>query len=76
MYINLEYTISIYQGKFTITENKELVMITVGLYSQPGINWLNMELDLQSLFGLHVHRCTHWLSPRPCNHPPPPPGRI
>ncbi len=25
---------------------------------------LNMELDLQSLFGLHVHSCTHWLSPR------------
>jgi hypothetical protein len=20
-----------------------------------------MELDLQSLFGLHVHSCTHWL---------------
>jgi hypothetical protein len=27
-----------------------------------------MELDLQSLFGLHVHSCTHWL--RPCNPPP------
>ncbi len=24
---------------------------------------LNMELDLQSLFGLHVHSCTHWLRP-------------
>jgi hypothetical protein len=23
-----------------------------------------MELDLQSLFGLHVHSCTHWLRPR------------
>jgi hypothetical protein len=22
-----------------------------------------MELDLQSLFGLHVHSCTHWLMP-------------
>jgi hypothetical protein len=22
---------------------------------------LNMELDLQSLFGLLVHSCTHWL---------------
>jgi hypothetical protein len=31
---------------------------------------LNMDLDLQSLFGLHVHRCTHW--PRPLNPPPPP----
>jgi hypothetical protein len=28
-----------------------------------------MELDLQSLFGLHVHSCNHWLRPR--NHPPP-----
>jgi len=26
---------------------------------------LNMELDLQSLFGLHVHSCTHW----PLRHP-------
>ncbi len=36
------------------------------------ISWmhrLNMELDLQSLFGLHVHSCTHCLSPR---NPPPP----
>jgi hypothetical protein len=32
-------------------------------------HWLNMELNLQSLFGLHVHRCTHWL--RPSNTPPP-----
>ncbi len=23
-----------------------------------------MKLDLQSLFGLHVHSCTHWLRPR------------
>ncbi len=29
-----------------------------------------MELDLQSLFGLYVHSCAHWLSPH--NHPPPP----
>ncbi len=27
-----------------------------------------MELDFQSLFGLHVHICTHWLRPR--NIPP------
>jgi hypothetical protein len=26
---------------------------------------LNMALDLQSLFGLHVQSCTHWLSPPP-----------
>ncbi len=25
---------------------------------------LNMELDLHSLFGLHVHSCTHWQRPR------------
>ncbi len=25
---------------------------------------LNMKLDLQSLFGLHVHSFTHWLGPR------------
>jgi hypothetical protein len=29
-----------------------------------------MELDLQSLFGLHVLSCTHWLRPR---NPTPPP---
>ncbi len=29
-----------------------------------------MELDLQSLFGLHVHSCSHWLRPR--NSPLPP----
>jgi hypothetical protein len=23
-----------------------------------------MELDLHSLFGLHVHSCTYWLRPR------------
>ncbi len=31
---------------------------------------LNMALDLQKSFGLHVHRRTHWLRPR--NSPPPP----
>jgi hypothetical protein len=30
---------------------------------------INMELDLQSLFGLHVYSCTHWLRP---SIPPPP----
>ncbi len=33
-------------------------------------HWLNMELDLHSLFGIHVHSCTHWMRPR--NYPPPP----
>ncbi len=34
------------------------------------IHRLNMELDLQSLFGLYVHSCTHWLRPRNCLPPP------
>jgi hypothetical protein len=29
------------------------------------IHRLNMELDIQSLFELHVHSCTHWLNPPP-----------
>ncbi len=29
---------------------------------------LNIELDLQSLFGIHLHSFTHWL--RPHKHPP------
>jgi hypothetical protein len=33
---------------------------------------LNMKLDLQSLFGLHVYSCIHWLRPR--NPTPPPPA--
>jgi hypothetical protein len=36
----------------------------------PG-NMLNMELDLQSLFVLHVHSCTYKLRPR--NPTPPSP---
>ncbi len=27
-------------------------------------HWLNMELYIQCLFGLHVHSCTHLLRPR------------
>ena len=38
--------------------------IVSGLY----IHRLNMELDLQSFFGLHEHSCTHWLRSRT---PPP-----
>jgi hypothetical protein len=30
---------------------------------ESGRHRLNMELDLKSLFGLHVHSCTHWLRP-------------
>ncbi len=37
---------------------------------------LNMALDLQSLFGLHVHTsCTYWLRPRNTT-PAPPSARI
>ena len=32
-----------------------------------------MKLDLQSLFGLHVCSCTHWLRPRNPRPPPLPP---
>jgi hypothetical protein len=31
---------------------------------------LHMDLDLQSLFGLHVRSCINWQRPR--NNPPPP----
>jgi hypothetical protein len=31
-----------------------------------------MESDLHSLFGLHVHSCTHWLRLRNHARPPPP----
>jgi hypothetical protein len=39
------------------------------LHSERFNHRLNMELDLQSLFGLHcmsrdAHSCTHWLRPR------------
>ncbi len=33
-------------------------------YEVPQVKlYLNMELDRQSLFGLHVYGCTHWLRP-------------
>ncbi len=31
----------------------------------------SMALDLQSLFGFHVHSCFHWLRETPQQHPPP-----
>jgi hypothetical protein len=52
------------------------VFINTPQYSPPPpsniciIHRLNIELDLLSLFGLHVHSCTHWLKPR--KTPPPP----
>ncbi len=41
-------------------------MLLLGPTAQqkPQRHGLNMELDLQSLFGLHVHSCTHWLRSR------------
>jgi hypothetical protein len=33
-----------------------------------------MFKDLQNLFGLHMHSCTHWLRPRNSPLPPPPPN--
>ncbi len=45
--------------------------------TKPSMHSLNMELDLQSLFGLHVqcalHSCTHWLRLRPQAETPQPP---
>ncbi len=35
-----------------------------GFLSHDSTHRLNMELDLQSFFGLHVYSCTHWLRPR------------
>jgi hypothetical protein len=41
-----------------------------GRYGEGYKHRLNMELDLQSLFGLHVHSCPHWLRHRHSHHPP------
>jgi hypothetical protein len=52
---------------------QKLVFPLSGMKQDPvfhDIHRLNIELDLQSLFGLHVHSCTHWLKHR--NLPPPP----
>jgi hypothetical protein len=40
------------------------------LKAYPLAHRLNMEVDLQSLFGLHVYGCNHLLRPR---NPTPPP---
>ncbi len=47
-------------------ENVDILQLLMKYIFQvlPG-NRLNMEVDLQSLFVLHVHSCTHKL--RPCN---------
>jgi hypothetical protein len=40
--------------------------LVIGLASNSiiSLRFSHMELDIQSLFGLHVHSCTHWLRPR------------
>jgi hypothetical protein len=35
----------------------------VELFCNTNDHRLNMELDLQILFGFHVHSCNHWLRP-------------
>jgi hypothetical protein len=40
------------------------------LWAMGKVHWSNVELDLQSLFGLHMLSCTYWLRPR--NSPTPP----
>ncbi len=35
------------------------------------MSYHRMKLDLQSLFGLQVYSCTHWVKPRNPSHPPP-----
>ncbi len=54
-------------GQFPSSWNRIRIRIT---NTDPGQHTLNMKLDLQSLFGLHEHSCTHWL--RPINIPTPP----
>jgi hypothetical protein len=40
------------------------------IFRNGGMVGLNVELDLKSLFVLHVNSCTHWIKFR--NSPPPP----
>jgi hypothetical protein len=51
-----------YTRALLVSQDRRHLFVTPWLYR------LNMKLDLQILFGLHVHRCTHWLRHR---HPPP-----
>jgi hypothetical protein len=53
-----------------VSENR-LRQADRGLWYIHAVQYVNYGvLDLQSLFGLHVHSCTHWL--RPYNPPTPP----
>jgi hypothetical protein len=38
--------------------------LSVVMEQVPNTHRLNMVLDLQSVFWLHVHSCTDWLRPR------------
>ncbi len=59
--------------KFCKIQKWSLFLISKILISLLGYGHrLNMEVDLQCLFGLHVHSCTHWLRTRNTTPPPPP----
>ncbi len=56
--------------------SRNMQCFNISLLTQCASTWflswfrrLNMELRLQSFFGLHVHSCAHWLRPR---NPPSP----
>jgi hypothetical protein len=52
--------------KFNISMNYMLESFNLTVsYLDNANHRLNIELDLQSLFGLHVHSCTHWLHETP-----------
>ncbi len=53
-----------------LTVNTSGPLLLLIVYALSCMHRLNIDLDLQSFFGLHVYSCTHWLRPR--NFPPPP----
>jgi hypothetical protein len=50
--------------KVSLTCLLQLICPPLPTIRESVLNRLNMELDLQSLYGLHVYSCTHWLRPR------------
>ena len=62
------YVRTSYKAHFPHNSYKYIVQIYMER-PLPYTHKLNMESDLQSLFGLHAHSCTHWLKPR--NSSPP-----
>jgi hypothetical protein len=57
-------------AKRNIEHNKIVIFDCLHFCNKGKTHRLNMELDLQSLFGLQVHSCAHWL--RLLNPPPAP----